>query len=289
MKKVLFVFAILAFLFVINSRAQSIVDTNKVWYNVEYGFEGAVTTFIFSFKGDTIINSLLYKKVVFNDSSASIFNNPIAAREDTTTKQIFFYYPGVEYLAYDFSLQLDSTFITYIDGCVIQLGVVFIDTITLLNGEKRKRITLYGSSQVEQWIEGIGSLNGLFRVGIDFCYDFKFSHLNCFKENDTLKYHNPNFPSCNYTTVGINELKNDIRFTISPNPFTSSTQITLPQTFHNIALAVYDIQGKLLAQHQYKDCSQIQLNRNQLSNGLYFLKLTLDDKEVETGKIVVRE
>jgi hypothetical protein len=77
--------------------------------------------------------------------------------------------------------------------------------------------------------------------------------------------------------------------TISPNPFSQSTQITLPQTYHNISLAVYDIQGKLLAQQQYKDCSLIQLNRNQLSNGLYFLKLTLDDKEVETGKIVIRE
>jgi hypothetical protein len=288
MKKIT-LFLILSLFLLINGRAQSIVDTNKVWYNVEYGFEGAVTTFIFSFKGDTIIDSLLYKKVLFSDSSASIFNNPIAAREDTITKQIFFYYPGVEYLAYDFSLQQDSTFITYLDGCVIQLGVVFIDTINLLNGEKRKRITLYGSSQVEHWIEGIGSMNGLFRVGIDFCYDFKYSHLNCCKENDTIKYHNPNFPSCNYTTIGINESKNDIKFTISPNPFTTTTQITLPQTYHNIALEVYDLQGKLMLKQQYADCNQIQFNRRGLNPGLYFLKLTLDDRWVETGKIVVSE
>jgi hypothetical protein len=91
------------------------------------------------------------------------------------------------------------------------------------------------------------------------------------------------------TGVGIENNNHGNTISISPNPFTTSTQITLPQTFHNIALAVYDIQGKLLAQHQYKDCSQIQLNRNQLSNGLYFLKLTLDDKEVETGKIIVSE
>jgi hypothetical protein len=87
---------------------------------------------------------------------------------------------------------------------------------------------------------------------------------------------------------GIEENNTSIN-SISPNPFSQSTQITLPQTYHNIALAVYDIQGKQVAQQQYKDCSQIQLNRNQLSNGLYFLKLTLYDKEVETGKIVVNE
>jgi hypothetical protein len=95
---------------------------------------------------------------------------------------------------------------------------------------------------------------------------------------------------CNPDTItSINKMNMGNFFEISPNPFTQSTQITLPQTYHNIVLAVCDIQGKLLAQQQYKDCSQIQLNRNQLSNGLYFLKLTLDDKEVETGKIVIRE
>jgi hypothetical protein len=91
------------------------------------------------------------------------------------------------------------------------------------------------------------------------------------------------------TIDGIKELHITLNHTISPNPFTTTTQITLNQTYHNIALAVYDIQGKLLAQNRYKDCSQIQLNRNQLSNGLYFLKLTMDDMEVETGKIVIRE
>jgi hypothetical protein len=90
--------------------------------------------------------------------------------------------------------------------------------------------------------------------------------------------------------VGINEILNSNEIlNITPNPFSQSTQITLNQSYHNIALAVYDIQGKQVAQQQYADSDKIQLSRNQLSNGLYFLKLTLDDKAVETGKIVVRE
>jgi hypothetical protein len=43
----------------------------------------------------------------------------------------------------------------------------------------------------------------------------------------------------------------------------------------------------LVTQQHYADCDKLQLSRNQLSNGLYFLKLTLDDKKVETGKIVI--
>jgi hypothetical protein len=287
MKKVL-LFLILAFFFVINSRAQSIVDTNKVWYNIERGDDGTYKTSIFFFKGDTIFDGLKYKKVITSDSSQTIFDYPIAAREDTTNKQVFFYYPGQEYLVYDFSLKVDSFFVAYNDGCVVQYIVESIDSITLLNGEKRKRITLVGPSQTEHWIVGIGSDLGLFRMGMYFCdHEFRISRLNCFKENDTLKYHNPNYPNCYFTDVGIQEILSNNPISISPNPFTTSTQITLPQTYHNIALAVYDIQGKLLVQNQYKDCSQIQFNRNQLSNGLYFLKLTLDDKAMETGKIVV--
>ena len=90
-------------------------------------------------------------------------------------------------------------------------------------------------------------------------------------------------------TEGINEIHSGNSIFISPNPFTTSTQITLDKTYHNIFLSLYDIQGKLMLQKQYADCNQIQLNRDRLSNGMYFLKLRLDEKGVETGKIVVSE
>jgi hypothetical protein len=102
-------------------------------------------------------------------------------------------------------------------------------------------------------------------------------------------YHNNFYSTCFPYNSGIDENNLTPILIISPNPFTQSTQITLPQTYHNIALAVYDIQGKQVAQQQYADSDKIQLSRNQLSNGLYFLKLTLDDKRVETGKIVISE
>jgi hypothetical protein len=111
-----------------------------------------------------------------------------------------------------------------------------------------------------------------------------------YASSNKLVYYKKGSLTCG-TPLGISEflVNNKAVINISPNPFTTTTQITLPQTYHNIALAVYDIQGKLLAQQQHADCSKIQFNRNQLSNGLYFLKLTLDDKEVETGKIVISE
>jgi hypothetical protein len=91
------------------------------------------------------------------------------------------------------------------------------------------------------------------------------------------------------TIGGIEDLNKFSNFSITPNPFIQSTQITLPQTYHNIALDVYDIQGKLIEENHYSNCSQIQLNRNGLNDGMYFLKLTMDEKKVMTGKIVIEE
>jgi hypothetical protein len=288
MKKVSAIFVLIFIFSSLQINAQTLIDTNKVWYNVEGNGAPEITS-IFGFKGDTLIAGLYYKKVIISDSSSTIFNFPIAAREDTTTKKVFFYDGFQENLAYDFSLQLDSLFMSYNDGCVIQYLVTGIDSIILMNGEHRKRWTLHGSSQVEQWIEGIGSNLGIFRVGMDFCpIDSRISNLNCFKENDTLKYHNPNFASCLFVT-GIGQLSKIDDIKIFPNPFTQSTQISLNQSYHNIILSVYDIQGKQVAQQQYADCDKIQLNRNGLGNGMYFLKLTLDDKAVETGKIIISE
>jgi len=87
---------------------------------------------------------------------------------------------------------------------------------------------------------------------------------------------------------GINEF-GDNSTTITPNPLTTSTQITFDKTYHNISFSLYDIQGKLMLQKQYADQSQIQLNREGLNNGMYFLKLTLDERWVETGKVIISE
>jgi len=88
---------------------------------------------------------------------------------------------------------------------------------------------------------------------------------------------------------GIPEFSNNIHISIFPNPFSTTSQITLSKTYHNILLSVYDIQGKLVSQNQYKYSDKITLNRNGLNNGMYFLKLILDDKEIATGKVVVSD
>jgi hypothetical protein len=76
---------------------------------------------------------------------------------------------------------------------------------------------------------------------------------------------------------------------ISPNPFSQSTHINFGQTYGDIALEVYNLQGQRVAENHYAACNEITLQRNGLRQGMYFLKLTLDGKMVETRKMVISE
>jgi hypothetical protein len=76
---------------------------------------------------------------------------------------------------------------------------------------------------------------------------------------------------------------------VSPNPFSQSTRISFNQSYNNIALEVYNLQGQLVAQDHYENSKGIVFERKGLSEGMYFLKLRLDGKRVETRKIMVSE
>jgi hypothetical protein len=78
-------------------------------------------------------------------------------------------------------------------------------------------------------------------------------------------------------------------FTLSPNPFSHFTQISFGQTYGDIALEVYNIQGQRVTENHYAACNEITLHRNGLRQGMYFLQLTLDGKRVETRKIIISE
>jgi hypothetical protein len=254
--------------------------------------------------GDTIITGKTYHKLIKLIASYAInpSGNPIldslgpayqsyfgAFREDTALKKVYFMptWNSNELLLYDFNLQLGDT----LSGVNVDNHTYVATVDSILVGTKYRRrlgiANLYTFNFPYVYlIEGIGSTSDFY-----FAYNVPFEGyrvLYCYTQDGVHLYQSTDLHStCDYLSV--NEHDPIKYFSFSPNPFTQSTQISLNQTYHNIALAVYDIQGKQVAQQQYTDCDKIQLSRKQLSNGLYFLKLTLDDKEVETGKIIISE
>jgi hypothetical protein len=282
MKKILLV---LLTIITLGVNAQTLVDTNKVWNVVACLNFGPCGTTVFSFGADTTIGAFQYKKIIVNRDSAGFgYSYPIAAREDTVTKQIYFYENG-EYLAYDFSLNQGDTFITSLNGCNLQMIVDSVDTISLLNGEMRKRMFLSNNGQ-EIWIEGVGSLFGLTFVG--GCTIDVYPTLNCFKENDTLKYQNSNFTDCFYNTVGIQEIHDINNYRVTPNPFTESTVLSFENPLHEInILKIFNIQGQLIRENSNIKGNEIKIDREMMNDGIYFFQIMNERRIVATGNLIV--
>ncbi len=254
--------------------------------------------------GDTVVGSYTYHKIRYSGVyfdfghcgdpyyTPTHFNSYLGAyREDTLNKKVY-YLPSnhsSDTLLYDFNLNIgDALPISYINDNSSNV-VTRIDSI-LIGNKYRKRYGITGNgfggldTNYVYLIEGVGSSFGLFGKIQAQAEAPCGSNLNCFMQNGIKLFPDTN-GICGF--VSINEIENKKSFTISPNPFSISTQITFDKTYPSIALSLYDLQGKLLLQNHYADCNQITLHRNQLPNGLYFLKLIIDDKQIETRKIVV--
>jgi hypothetical protein len=258
--------------------------------------------------GDTMVGNFLYHKLRESGLYYPLgycnsplytpiqFDNYVGAfREDTLNKKVYYLPSGnsTDTLLYDFNLQLGDTLPeTYCNQGYPGNWVSKIDSV-LVGNKFHKRYGIKGPGfglfdSIAYLIEGVGCVSGgiLGKIHGQFMTP-SGAYLWCFMVNGIKLYPDIGSP-CTYYFID-NYLIPVKEITIAPSPFSQSTQITLNQSYQNVALAVYDIQGKQVAQQQYKDCDKIQFSRNQLSNGLYFLKLTLDDKEVETGKIVISE
>jgi hypothetical protein len=274
-------------------------DSNAMW-NIDYVFNCiGVSHDIYSIviSGDTVINSQTYHKLSTSYvqilSTGSCGDRPAgykgAIRQDIINKKVFIIPPTLtdEQLLYDFNMKVGDTVKGFIETYGLSVEtVISIDSI-LVGSNYHKRWLINSAASI-YFIEGIGSTYGLLEYSPGNSAGFPEFSITCFQKDGQSLY-----PSTATNCQLINSVESfeDIsnRLTISPNPFNLTTLISLNQSYHNIALTIYDIQGKLILQNQYTDCNQIQLNRNQLSNGLYFLKLTLDDKWVEAQKIVVSD
>ena len=166
---------------------------NAVWteylINIQYN-DYIVAKSQYRIAGDTIFDRHTYKKVIDNKGSC------IGAIREENGK-IYACLENLdhlledEFLLYDFTLQVGDIIkstasegaLSYPDG----LTVIQIDTVTLENGEKRKRFFFNGT---DPWIEGIGSTSGLFADATAHPTNYTVVDLVCFKQGNEILYVN---------------------------------------------------------------------------------------------------
>lgn len=290
MKKLL-TFSMLIVLFSCSLSAQSdntFVTEGKVWSQVEWNNSEQAFTVFTRFQGDTIISGQLYMIVSQSSDSMQLNWMTVGAIRENETHQVYYYNFFEEYLLYDFSLTAGENFSAEINGCQINMPLASIDTIQLLNGENRLRYNFTGQYW-EQWIEGIGSSWGPLSVGHLDCSSDWYMSLNCFTENDTLKYRNSQYDDCYVLITGIAEFQNTMEFSINPNPFNQYATLKSSSDLSGCEVSIYSTSGILQKKYSYLSGQEVVINRDNLKAGLYFLHIHDDTGVRAVRKILITD
>jgi hypothetical protein len=290
MKKFFFLFLLifLSHSFIFKSFGQSyqsLVDTNKTW-SVLFNMDMPPwnTTYTIKLGEDTLINSHNYKKVFRSDEENTINWYGYGFLREDSLKKIYWLNSGTDSLLYDFDLHINDIYIyDYYSWKLIS-----IDSISLNNSYKKRYnfkfiidTTLFDIN--ETWIEGIGSLSGLFTIGRSTTTGGSYLLL-CFSEKDTLIYQNPNYSVCylGNTDIPSYNNKSDIKLAVFSN--SHILKIEYNTDYYRAVFQIIDISGR--------EINSFKLNGNTKkdiyikNNGIYFYKF-ICDKEIRTGKFII--
>lgn len=80
--------------------------------------------------------------------------------------------------------------------------------------------------------------------------------------------------ACNYFAIGLESYNTGLDFSIYPNPASSETTVQFNKSVNHAILTVYDISGQLVKQISNISSTSLKLTCDNLSNGIYFIKLT---------------
>jgi len=89
--------------------------------------------------------------------------------------------------------------------------------------------------------------------------------------------------------TGLNNLVNETETTIYPNPFSTQTTLHSDILLENATLTVYNCFGQAVKQIKNISGQTVTLARDNLPSGLYFIRLTQDNKTFATDKLVITD
>jgi len=273
----LFMFAFLA-----NIKGQDYIPLLKEGnqWNVYRDFINPLRyTEIFKFDFDTVVDNRICKKIIstIDSSISALYTYRCLMFEDSIVKKIYSLdnQNNVK-LYFDFSAQLGDSLALYSPYynttdifIVSQVSTVEINSIT------RKKITLdyfssnYQLQNVDSWIEGVGSLNGLVYGNVSPLIVGSQYSLLCFSNNNQVLYPDPNSGQCYYTNLGAKEMHNN-PMSIYPNPVDDKTTITFKSADNSSIIFIYDMLGKLMLEKEYLGNSNFEeIDLSTYPKGLY--------------------
>ncbi|MBT0608919.1 T9SS type A sorting domain-containing protein [Aequorivita echinoideorum] len=287
MKKLLLVFSLLSFSNSFSQTYLPMLELGNVWNTVTYNYPDpvSISNQTYEITGQQTIGSFTYYTVDF-----SIFNWLL--REDNGKVYCYNDSEGIDELLFDFTLEVgDEIFLdssnqaycytiggVYIDGEPITVSSTSIQFIA---GTNRKVIEFqYQGTQVETWIEGIGSLNGIYPYA--FTNFDSGAYLSCFTNNGNTHYFN-GFTSC--AILGMNDIEID-KIKLYPNPVSANALLSIPAHIDIQNIKIFDVFGRLVKDERV-DNKSISIDGSVYKSGIYVYQLFSRSKLVKTDKFVV--
>jgi hypothetical protein len=203
------------------SQSLNLLNSGNIWHEIvrtSQNFDCCTYTNSYKFSGDTVIQSVAYKKLLESKDSIPNHWRTIGYAREDLEKGI---YLGLvsntwkEYLLYDYNLELNDTVkIPSLYGPQDSSYYIVsnIEDVLIAGIVRKKYLLVYPeySNFTETWIEGIGSLSGILRTGFNcLC---KSNTLLCCTNGDDLIYKNPEYDRCYYSvnpTVGFNTFQSN--------------------------------------------------------------------------------
>lgn len=214
---------------------------------------------------DTIINSLLYYKVLYCDINGNNTSYIGAMREDSISQKVFYIDKDSlqERLVFDFSLQVNDTFNYSYSTWTATLQVDSVKT-EFLYGQNRKVIYFDSLSPI---IEGVGSQ----RWGL---FDRPLASSGFFATNKLINTYAVSDPC--YPASIVQTDKQDISLSVYPNPVQSELHIALPSlSSSQVYFQVVNIFGQIVSKGVLNNSNVLHVDTYQ--KGMYVLHLRVNN------------
>lgn len=213
MKKAMIILSV--FLLSYSCYSQKFIDPTNVWIVEERGdgMDGglpAISSVYYKFFGDTVVSNKTYTKLYYStklDQSTWQLNS--LWREDESGKLYQIIFDDYEVPKYDFNLTTGDTMKNNREEMDAIVDSVVVKPFGSANKKYLYLHLIDVPSHILTWVDGIGSLFDP-NTPDDFWVSGGTSKLICFEENGVLVYHNPDYPSCFFTSS--QSLKDDQNF-----------------------------------------------------------------------------
>lgn len=270
-----------------------LTDSARTWNVAEIGNPSGTVTYKYYFDDTIIIQDTVYNvlkmEALYPDNKKSV-NSFIVGyiREDTLQKTVYFKTSeiGNEKLLYDFSIRQGDQ-IELPDFTSHSYTVEKVDSIMLLDGTKRKRITLVPGYQFGTiiWIEGIGNITGYLFNPVSTGFGTIEKYLLCAYESDALIYQEEflDFNTCNlYFYLNNYECTDQEEAFLFPNPSKGHFKIS------GIAGNTYMLQiihpsGKIILEQKVRAGENVDVTN--LKQGIYIVRISDNDNNLKSQKL----